>query len=271
MRRLLLLLLVLSAHAALGVDDLRLVLERKSLTATWRTYHQFIDGVEVVGTAVVERVDADGSVREVARETARLRGGQALLLVPRATSQDRQEGLSSTERRLVYVNVSGEARPAWRTVVSERPLEPVAHYVDAATGQEIRTERLYWTAKGRVFDPNPVAKLNDPSLRDRNDAASAVPDAAYTVVDLPDLPPSGLLIGPNVAIVDTEQPYTVHADAGESLIFDRSQPQFEEVNAYFHIDRSQRYMQSLGFRGERRLVNYAIPVDPHAANGTDNS
>jgi subtilisin-like proprotein convertase family protein len=263
MRRLLPLLLVLSAHAALGADELRLVLERKSLAATWRTYHQFIDGVEVVGTAVVERVDADGSVHELARDVARLRGGQALLPVPRA--------LSLHTGQFILVNLNGEARPAWRTVVSERPLEPVAHYVDAETGQEIRTEPLYWTAKGRVFDPNPVARLNDPSLRDRNDAAAAVPDAAYSVVDLPDLPTNGLLVGPNVAIVDTEQPYTVHADAGESLIFDRAQPQFEEVNAYFHIDRSQRYMQSLGFRGERRLVNYAIPVDAHAANGSDNS
>src|SRR5438045_3725404 len=112
MRRLLPLLLVLSAHAALGAEELRLVLERKSLTATWRTYHQFIDGVEVVGTAVVERVDVDGSVREVARDVTR--GGEALLPVPRA--------LSLHGGQFVLVNINGEARPAWRTVVSERPL-----------------------------------------------------------------------------------------------------------------------------------------------------
>src|SRR5438046_7855029 len=86
MRRLLPLLLVLSAQAALGAEELRLVLERKSLTATWRTYHQFIDGVEVVGTAVVERVDGDGNVREVARDVTKLRGEEALLPLPRALS-----------------------------------------------------------------------------------------------------------------------------------------------------------------------------------------
>src|SRR6184192_3222247 len=112
MRRLLPLLLVLSAQAALGADDLRLVLERKSLTATWRTYHQFIDGFEVIGTAVVERVDADGSVREVARDVTR--GGPAPMPAPRA--------LSIHGGKLVLVNVNGEARPAWRTVVTERPL-----------------------------------------------------------------------------------------------------------------------------------------------------
>src|ERR1051325_503319 len=179
----------------------------------------------------------------------------------------RRDGPPHTTR--FFVTVTGEARPASRTIVRERPLEPVAHYYDAETGVEIRTEPLFWTAKGRVFAPNPVAKLNDPSLRDRNNLASAVPDAAYSIVDLPDLPSAGPLIGPNVAIVDSERPFTVHADAGAPLLFDRSQPQFEEVNAYFHIDRSQRYMQSIGFRGTRRLVDYAIPVDPHAARGGD--
>jgi subtilisin-like proprotein convertase family protein len=241
-----------------------LVLERHSLTATWRTYHQFIDGVEVVGSAVVTR-DSQEVVRVVAE---RRRPGGWPAGVPPARGET---PLGQPAGTPAFLNVNGEARPVYRTITRERPLEPVAHYVDAATGAEIRTEPLFWTAKGRVFDPNPVAKLNDTTLRDGNDAASAVPNSAYSVVDLLDLPPNGLLVGPNVAIVDTEQPYTPHADAGESLIFDRSQPQFEEVNAYFHIDRSQRYMQSLGFRGERRLVDYAIPVDPHAAAGGDNS
>jgi subtilisin-like proprotein convertase family protein len=261
--------ILLFATASFGADDLRLVLERQSLTATWRTYHQFLGGVDVVGTAVIERVDADGSVHEVARELAAPAPKRRLL--PMAQALASLPAGEAGERQFVNVNVNGEARPAWRVVIKERPFEPVAHYVDAVTGAEIRREPLYWTAKGRVFDPNPVAKLNDPALRDNNDAASAVPDAAYTTVDLPDLPPSGMLAGPNVAIVDLEAPSTPHADAGQPLFFDRAQPQFEEVNAYFHIDRTQRYMQSLGFTGPRRLVAYAIPVDPHGANGADNS
>jgi hypothetical protein len=243
MKRLLLLLFFI-AHTALGAEELRLVLERKSLTATWRTYRQFVDGVEILGTAVVQRVDADGTVHEVARDIANLHGGQALMPVPR---EDRQECLSSMET-CVYVNVGGEGR------LMPRPRGP-----------------MIWNAKARVFDPNPVAKLNDPSLRDHNNAASAVPESAYSIVELPDLAPSGMLSGPNVRIVDTDAPFTEHADASQPLLFDRSQPQFEEVNAYFHIDASQRYLQSLGYAGERRVVAYAIPVDAHAVGGSDNS
>ncbi len=237
----------MTSAALLAAYTLRLVLERKSLTATWRTYRQTIDGVEVVGSAVIEREDNDGSVREVAR-----------LVAPSSRRP-------SARRPASLVLVNGEARPAHRIVDATS-----IHYIDD-TGNEIRTEPFVWNAKARVFDPNPVAKLNDPSLRDQNNAATAVPDAAYTVVDLQDLTPSGPLAGPNVAIVDTDQPFTAHADASQPLLFDRSQPQFEEVNAYYHLDKTQRYMQSLGFSGARRIVGYAIPVDPHAFNGADNS
>ena len=177
------------------------------------------------------------------------------------------------DAQLVAVNVNGEARPAWRVVVEQNPHEPWAHYIDASSGAILRSQPLFAhiTAKGRVFDPNPVARLNDPSLRDQNNSASAVPDAAYSIVDLLELNASGMLAGPNVQIVDSDMPSTTHADPAQSLLFDRSQPQFEEVNVYFHIDRSQRYMQSLGYAGPRRLVAYAIPVDPHALSGADNS
>jgi subtilisin-like proprotein convertase family protein len=131
---------------------------------------------------------------------------------------------------------------------------------------------MFYTVKGRVFDVNPVAKLNDPELRDQNNSAAAVPEASYSVVDLPDLAPASPLAGPNAQIVDLEAPFTVHADPSKPLdSLNRSQPEFEEVNAYFQIDRAQRYLQSLGYVGARRLVDYSIPIDAHAANGTDNS
>jgi len=240
---------------SVSAGDLKLVAERHSLTATWRIYRQVIDGVEVYGTDVIQRVDDDGSVHETHRN-----------VVSRAARRPLSAGDD-----LVAVNVNGEARPARRVVVEERPMERVALFVDPSTGEVLRREPLFWTAKARVFDPNPVAKLNRPDLQDGNNAASAVPAEAYTEVELDNLPASGALIGPNVSIVDTQQPFTIHADAAQSLLFDRSQPQFEEVNAYFHIDRSQKYLQSLGYSGVRRIVAYSIPVDPHGAQGTDNS
>ncbi|MEA2164417.1 MAG: hypothetical protein QOK37_2544 [Thermoanaerobaculia bacterium] len=262
--------LVLCA-AAVNAQDLRLDYERHSLTGTYRHYTQYVDGVPVLGGEVIERVDHDGSVQELHRAIA-TRAPKRTLIAKRSALWLAPAG-EIREQQLVAINVSGEARPAWRVVVEENPHEPIAHYFDAATGALLLSKPLFAhiTGKGRVFDPNPVTKLNDPSLRDQNDSAAAVSDAAYTLADLLELNPTGMLAGPNVQIVDTDAPSTPHADASQSLLFDRSQPQFEEVNAYFHTDRSQRYMQSLGYIGARRIMPYAIPIDPHSVSGSDNS
>jgi subtilisin-like proprotein convertase family protein len=264
------LLLLFICTAAYADDGLRLDYERQSVTATYRHYTQILDGLEVVGGGVIERIDHDGNVREVHRAIAhapsivrrRMPASDALANVPPGMVRD---------ETLVAVNVNGVARMAWRVVVEPVKHERVAHYVDASTGEILRVEPLYATVQARVFDVNPVAKLNRTDLADQNNSATAVPDSAYSVVDLDDLFAGSELAGPYVFIADLDAPTTPAADPTTSLMFDRSQPQFEDVNAYFHIDRIQRYLISLGYSGSRRLVAYSIPVDPHAANGTDNS
>jgi len=271
MRRFLLSLALLFLAAAVHAQDLRIDYERESLLGTYRHYTQYVNGLPVLGGEVIERVALDGSVRELHRAIATPAPKRGLIAKSTAVAAAPSGELRDAE--LVAVNVGGEARPAWRVVVEEKPHEPVAHYIDAATGTLLVVKPLFAeiTAKGRVFDTNPVAKLNDPSLRDHNDSAAAVPDAAYSLVDLLELNPTGMLAGPNVQIVDTDSPATPHADPSQPLLFDRSQPQFEEVNVYFQIDRSQRYMQLLGYSGTRRVVAYALPVDPHSLSGADNS
>src|SRR5260370_8740166 len=249
-------LLFLAANAY--ADDLRIDYTRESLTGTHVHYQQYLNGIRVVGGERVETITADGK-RETLDHLAR---------APRSTVAAMAAPVGG---EMVYLNIDGDARLASRVVVQEQPPRRYPNYYHTETGALIRSEALFWTAQGRVFDPNPVAKLNRPDLQDQNDAASAVPEAAYSIVDLLDLPASGPLAGPNVQIVDVQAPTTRRADAGHSLLFHRSQDQFEEVNAYYHIDRSQRYLQSLGYSGNRRIVGYSIPVDAHAANGSDNS
>lgn len=140
-----------------------------------------------------------------------------------------------------------------------------AYDYDAASGALLRTIPLWFNAApARVFDPNPVVEANDPSLRDRNDAASAVPESDYRQVE----------VGPSpyVTIVDRQAPFIAPADlSAPSLVFDRANDAFEDVSAVFHIDRNQRHLQSLGYSGARQIAAYAVEVDTHAANGDDNS
>ncbi|MFP5246829.1 MAG: proprotein convertase P-domain-containing protein, partial [Thermoanaerobaculia bacterium] len=154
-----------------------------------------------------------------------------------------------------------DGRVLRREIVYESPLEPYAHDYDGEV--LVRRTPLFFHAKpARIFDPNPVVALNDPTLQDRNDGP--VPANAYEDVELPDT-----LTGPNVSIVDRQSPNIPPPTT--SFLFDRSADGFEDVHAYFHIDRNQQYLQSLGYVGDRSVAAYAVEVDAHAANGADNS
>ncbi len=227
---------------------LRLELMRDSLVGTHYRYGQYFGDERVVGAELDRTVRPDGSVEEASD----------LVYLSPALRQGEGPHL---------VNVSGVARRATR-IIDHR----IARYIDAETGAVIRVEPRFAQAKpARVFESNPIEKLNDTNLQDQNNSASAVPDSAYATVDLDDVNPSGPLGGPFVQITDFEAPAIAPADASQSLVFDRGQSGFEDVNAYFHLVRSQRYLQSLGYGGPRAIAPYPVPVDTHALNGEDNS
>lgn len=213
--------------------DLRLELIRHSLTGPHYRYREYVSGLP--------------TDNYVTSRTALPRG---------ITTESSTPALRIVEGRIA------------RRVIREH----VAYDYDPTTGALLRTIPLYFRGKpARVFDPNPVASLNDPSLHDGNNAATAVPDGAYRTVELEDVDASGPLRGPNVSMIDRQAPNTAPPEGSGSLVFDRSASGFEDVNAYFHIDRNQRYLQSLGYVGERAIAAYPIGVDAHAGGGSDNS
>src|SRR5690349_2005287 len=176
-----------------AIVELRLDYTRVSLTKTVRHYTQLVDGIEVAGG---ERIEENGRV-----VFDRLGVAPAILPAFPAAKIAAARIAGATP---AYVNVDGTLRPAQRVVEFARPMEPYERWYDAETGVLLRERPLFYTVKGRVFDVNPVAKLNDPTLRDQNNSAAAVPDAAYSIVDLPDLAPAAPLAGPNTQIVDVE-------------------------------------------------------------------
>lgn len=255
--------------------ELRLLDERESLTGSHVRFQQIVSGVEVSGASAGAEYDRDGRLVALHNQTARAGLLKWSIPLDQASSIARNDpGFSSavvTATRRIAFNSDGIAIAAYRIELEPAPDRPWAVYIDAESGEILSEEPLFFEKTGRVFEQNPVAKLNRTDLRDNDNAASAVPVEAYSTVELPDLAASGPLSGPNVRIVDRELPANTPADAGQPLEFDRSNPAFEEVMAYFHLDRLQRYMQSLGYSGARQIVPGGIEVDPHAADGADNS
>ena len=136
---------------------------------------------------------------------------------------------------------------AWKVqLAAADPLGDWQIVVDGETGAVIEEQNLmrFANGRGRVFEPNPVVSTRDPLLRDNNDSDAAISAQSYFTRDLPDLDDSGTLTGPyaNTSL-------TANRAVQPNLIFDytRSDPRFEEVNAYYHVDSMQRYIQSLGF------------------------
>lgn len=164
---------------------------------------------------------------------------------------------------LMYGTVKSKPRLTWKIVVhTTKPQAEWKLYLDAHTGQVLtRCNMLkHKPARGRVFDPNPVAVLNDTSLTDR----SKIPANAYVEVDLPDVAPGALLDGPYVSTALTRN--RVRSSV-RKFIYRRGKRGFKEVMVYFHIDRAQRYLQALGFNG---VLNHPIGVNV-AAERDDNS
>jgi subtilisin-like proprotein convertase family protein len=142
---------------------------------------------------------------------------------------------------------------------------------ERAGGQQKAQNRANGT--GVVFDPDPRTTLRDNYLRDF-DPASEFTDAYYTR-DLLDIEYSGgvyRLNGPWVSIIDWDSPSTPPSTTPDGN-WDRPRGvnSFNDAMTYFHLDQSQRYMQSLGFTGAMAIQDGPIGADTDGFGGADNS
>jgi len=163
----------------------------------------------------------------------------------------------------VYFQLNGVPILAWKIVIGlSQPFVEWKLYIDAYTGNLIDKYIItkYCSGKGMVFDPNPVAVLNDTGLT----ANSPIPDNAYIEVMLQDLDGTGMLTG---TYVTTSSTATANRITQPDLLFffKRGMKGFTEVMAYFHIDSAQRYIQSLGITNI--LSTKAIPVNVDGGAG----
>ena len=137
------------------------------------------------------------------------------------------------------------------------------------------------TGSGFVFDPDPLSSSGlfyGDSFSDSNDGDNQDLNDQRVEVNLLDitLDTDGLhrLNGPFVQIVPESSGgtvvYTPPAEASaDGFRYTRSDDFFEAVNVYYHIDKSQRYLQSLDVG--RDIQNQPVPVNPHGLGLEDNS
>ncbi len=175
---------------------------------------------------------------------------------------------------------AGRLRDLWRVHVVALAGVATTVHVDAASGEVVGTvdERRFLDGTAEVFDPNPVVRLQDHTIRqpgldlwgvdtDLPAFAEARTTLAVLEVDAAQLQ-RGRLLGPWVD-VRAAAPIALGASGELELDFGREDPRFEAAMAYAHLDRLQRWFrQDLGLsevNAEPQLV-VAVPVP-----GFDNS
>jgi hypothetical protein len=179
-----------------------------------------------------------------------------------------RKGERSLAARTMSAGPVLDRETATKTLSANRPLRAAqgAQAVTAAAPSGIN-------GTGYAFDPDPRTVLNTDALTDTS-AASAF-DAAYSTKTLRDLTvTSGVykLSGPFVNIKNIEAPNTAPSTTTNGVwTAKRGNNAFDDTNVYFHLDQSQRYIQSLGFTGTKSIINRPLDVDTDGVNGDDNS
>jgi hypothetical protein len=257
---------------------------RRSVLGTHVTFQQHHDGRPVTGAWVRVDLDPQGRVYGVqsdllpvtdARPARPDAAGAALrarktspraepAAVRRALGRRAGKRLEVLSREAVAYPVRGVPVPATKLVV--RTHDPEGEwkvYLDDATGKAIDVQSLRRderAGKARVFDPHPVASLDDTTLTDR----SALPDRAYAEVRLEGLDGTGRLDGKYATTRLTRERAR---SAEHDFRFRRGERGFAEAMAYFHVDRVQRRLQALGIVD---VLARPLAIDV-AAQAEDNS
>ncbi|HEX8004729.1 MAG TPA: M36 family metallopeptidase [Mycobacteriales bacterium] len=275
----------------LGVDasDIRLDTVRHSLVGTHVRGTEVRDGVPVAGTYALVSI-VGGRVVQVAARDSDLPGTAVASPVSAAvavTSALRAARVTSTvvpsRATRLLVAKDGRLVDTYRVgVLSLKPAVALTYDVAAADGRvlAVRDDKRYVDGSATVFDPNPVVTSRNTKLRQTGvdqlgvdtDLDSAELAKQLRTLPLKQLDPTmlaaGRLVGPWV---------TIHGPVGPSVdgkfAFTRGDPRFEATMAYAHIDRIQRYFQSLGFRPDRETGANAESQDvvTTRVEGFDNS
>jgi hypothetical protein len=271
----------------LPVFDAGIDLHLSDAGAVFLLHNRFEPAITIDTTPAIAAAGAALRARVALARAFRTEHGSGIAL-PAATIGASELGIATAAGEAIAPgdDADGGPRPAprlaWRIVVlTADPMGAREFLIDAGNGAVLRARDLeatsHITGHGRVFDPNPVATLDDPTLQDNDDSDGPEFAPAYRDVELPNLTRAladrfgkVALRGPFARVTDfIESPFLANpmSTTGDFL-FGRDADGFEAVMTYFHVDRTQRYIQALGFAD---LDNRAIRVDPHGLRGAKNA
>jgi hypothetical protein len=254
--------------AAAPTSELRAV-DRVALPggATIHRFEQRVGGHPVLGAeAVID--NGPGAPRLVADSTrgaieeppsARLARDEATAIAKRSAGVSALRGAVSAG---LAIQPGDGGQLVWRVLVpAATPLGDFEILVDAVSGEVVRQRdllRRFQTGRAKIFKPNPVVQHGGTRglRRDRHDRDTPLLRKLRRRVSLPNIKEGQRCL----------RGRWVHALRGKkrretckrSLSWNRvtrAKGRFEALMVYFHVNRSQAYIQSLGFSDSNEEPN----------------
>ena len=274
----------LSDTLQLPVDEksLQIVQSKSTSLGNYVRFQQYINGIPVESGEIIVHIDKAGFVRQIvtnhqsaskvlAPSKAKIISAEdAKKIMTEAVGEKftiRPNGKFSVEK--TYFQTEEGLRMSWLVVATTlQPPHDWFVYVDAENGNVLALEDriMYIDGSGMVYEPNPVVLLNDNSIREGT-TSEAILDGVMGTRNLREItgPIGGQysLSGPFCSIVNLGNPNIgIPQEAiATNFNYNRTQDNFEAVNAYYHIDSLQRYIQNT--LGIFDANNRAINADPH--------
>lgn len=285
-------------------DDLELVRDVQRSRSRHQTWQQMFKGIPVSGRTVRLNLDDEGHVSMVTSAFQPVKADPADFDIQPSVAADQAartaltrlaSGAGATNRPRLVIHDPESPRLTWEVLVwpEDEPAEyrawmdahtgELLAYTDQALGKHASNEdggalipRV--DGSGFVFDPDPLftsGQSYGPPYTDNDDQTNASLDAARKAVTLRDIQQNQagmwVLEGPYVRIVGQNTSgtsvYDPPAVAGpDDFFFDRSESGFEAVNVYYHVDKNQRYVQSLGILDTQ---NEGLDINPHGLTRDD--
>lgn len=255
-------------------------------------HQQLHDGIPIFGATVIVQLDKSNRVRQldlghVHRVRIVAPAGDQKLTAAKA-KKAAADSLGDFKLRqkidkpeeMYYPTADGLKLAYMVMVLTEEPIHDWRIFLDAYSGEILEKEDrlLEVDGEGLVFDPNPVVTTSNNALRDPEATTAtcgyagntqATIDAERVTRDLKDITLSAgkyRLEGPYVKIVNIGSPNIAPPEetAADAFKYSSADDEFEAVNAYYHVDTIQRYIQSLGITNAH---NTQIDVDHHHGSG----
>ncbi|HSP56213.1 MAG TPA: M4 family metallopeptidase, partial [Dehalococcoidia bacterium] len=262
--------------------DLRVYDSRESLTADHIRYQQMLNGVPVFGATLTVNLPKDGKAQATTLNRYVSGAKAAAIVAPvapgnavanAAASVGAPDAREMAPAELVYYPTPDKKlTPAWKLTL--RTLDPYGDWLviaDAATGGQLLRLSLLSYDQGRVFDPNPAVTNGGtaPAPDCDGPAKQGLLSSQYRNRTLEGLDSGqGQLKGQFAdltapGITDAYKPAGVADEPSHNYVYPCNDDRFEEVMVYYHLDKTQRKIQSLGFTGSTGIIQRPIPAHAH--------